>query len=386
MKLARPPKARLAHTALLVVASALCDSEAQAQQPGMRVHFFDVGQGDATLIELPKGSILVDTGGEDGGSYDFRPGLNRELDAFFDRRTDLGGRLDLLVITHPHPDHYQGMKPAPWWNSSLRPVLDTYRPRNVVHNGDRPVAKWVDNYANNEAGVAVEEITLGKLPANGPLTSTVIDPFPYDGDFDPEVRVLWGRPTNETGWCDADFEEENNHSIVLRVDYGGASILFTGDLEISDSFECNPDDQAGIERVLARYRNATPNLLEVDVYQVGHHGSHNATNEALVRAMNPKIAVMSHGPAYWRGKYSAHSHAHPRLATVQHLEAPTYGVDLCRSKKSVKLYRRHKTQPIDHEIRRAVFSTAWDGPVVLFGGGNGFWTVEQPTGAELGTC
>jgi len=65
------------------------------------------------------------------------------------------------------------------------------------------------------------------------------------------------------------FEQKNNHSIVTRVDFGMSSILFTGDLE-----------EPAIDRLVARHQ--TSSLLDVVVYEVGHHGSHNGTTPELL--------------------------------------------------------------------------------------------------------
>ncbi|HYH46443.1 MAG TPA: MBL fold metallo-hydrolase [Thermoanaerobaculia bacterium] len=359
---------------------------AQDVPDGMRVHFINVGQGAATLVELPKGSILVDTGGEDNTSFDSREYLNDYLDAFFDRRVDLKGRLDLLVLTHPHPDHYLGMQPAKWWQTGLRPVLATYRPRNIVYNGGPPVHKWVKAHLETSDARA-QIVSLDQIQSDQGLTNDVIDPFPSDGSQDPRVRILWGRVASQAGWCPADYEDQNNHSVVVRVDYGGASILVTGDLEVSDSYKCDPTDRAGIERILQRYANVDPNPLDVDVYQIGHHGSHNGTSPGLMRAMTPKIAVISAGPAYDRGSYTAFDHSHPREKTVKALEdAAAGGVSLCREPKDVKTFDFHQQEPPrSREIVRAVFSTGWDGTVVLLGKAGGFWSLVQPAGS-LGGC
>lgn len=369
---------------LLLLVTFLLNQEAWAQDipNGMRVHFIDIGQGAATLIELPKGSILVDTGGEDNPSFDSRKHLNDYLDAFFDRRLDLKGRLDLLIITHPHPDHYLGMKPAKWWQKGLRPVLETYRPRNIVYNGDQPVHNWVE--AHLKTGDARSQtVSLDQIQSNQGLTSDIIDPFQSDGSQDPRVHILWGLDKSKKGWCYADYGEENNHSLVVRVGYGGASLLVTGDLEVSDPYKCDEGDRAGIERILQRYANVSPNPLDVDVYQVGHHGSHNGTSPGLMRAMTPKIAVISAGPAYDRGAYTAFDHSHPREKTVRWLEDEAAGgVSLCREPKNVKTFEYHKQKtPKSREIVRAVFSTGWDGNVVLLGRADGFWSQIQPTGS-----
>jgi competence protein ComEC len=82
----------------------------------MTFHFIDIGQGDATLLEFPCGAALIDTGGELNELFDSNKALLAYLDAFFARRKDLGGTLDLLLITHPHIDH----------NRSALAVLERY--------------------------------------------------------------------------------------------------------------------------------------------------------------------------------------------------------------------------------------------------------------------
>ena len=368
--------------AVLVMLLSSRGAWAQDIPNGMRVHVIDVGQGSATLIELPKGSILVDTGGEDNPSFDSRKYLNKYLDDFFDRRVDLKSRLDLLIITHPHPDHYLGMKPANWWQKKLRPVLETYRPRNIVYNGDDPIDKWVKAHLKN-GDAKSQTVTIDQIQSPQGFTNNIIDPFSSDGSHDPKVRVLWGRDRNQQGWCSADYHDANNHSLVVRVDYGGASILVTGDLEVSETYKCGQGYKAGIERALQRYGNVTPNPLDVDVYVVGHHGSYNGTSSSLMRAMTPKVAVISAGPAYDRGDYTAFDHSHPREKTVKWLEdVAAGGVSLCREPKDVKTFDYHQQNPPrTREIKRAVFSTGWDGNVVLLGRPDGFWSLVQPAGS-----
>jgi len=118
---------------MLFLTSLLLSATTAIADDVMKVHFIDVGQGDATLVEFPCGSMLIDTGGEkwpDKGTarYDSTPGLVDYLTRFFDSRPDLEGRLDLLLLTHPHLDHTRGV-PA---------VVSQFLPRNVVYtNLDR---------------------------------------------------------------------------------------------------------------------------------------------------------------------------------------------------------------------------------------------------------
>ena len=134
-------------------------------KPTMRIHEIDVGQGAATLIELPCGAMLIDTGGEKSSSFDGVSMLTSYLDAFFARRTDLHRVLDVLVVTHPHIDHVRGV-PA---------VLAGYAPRNVVEDGlpgkqedAVPIIAGLHSWvAKNAATVRHLEVSLDAFPRSG---------------------------------------------------------------------------------------------------------------------------------------------------------------------------------------------------------------------------
>lgn len=82
------------------------------------------------------------------------------------------------------------------------------------------MASWVDSYVESIPDAKAQAVSLGQITGAQALTGAVIDPFPHDGAFDPEVRVLWGRVGNTSGWCPHDSANLNNHSLVVRVNYG----------------------------------------------------------------------------------------------------------------------------------------------------------------------
>jgi competence protein ComEC len=185
---------------------------------------------------------------------------------------------------------------------------------------------------------------------------------------DPKIRVLWGQVKSDEGWDPEDFSNENNHSVVTRIDYGDASILITGDLEEAR----RQGFSAGIERLHQEY--AGTGLLDADVYQVGHHGSWNGTTKDLVSAISPEMAVISAGPPCKRDRFSAWSHGHPRKATIADLEE---GVTGTRPTKSVKVFPAADTEPVKINESKAIYSTSWDGTIVLEAKPDGTWKVKS---------
>lgn len=331
---------------------------AASAQDTLRVHFLDQGQGEATLIEAPCGAILVDTGGEDPLQYNGNVSLTRDLDAFFERRPDLEDELDLVVLTHPHLDHTR----------NLPTLLERYRVALLVDNGrsdDRDsggleqiygqqFVQRCERWQKKDCPIEHESLLFEGLAEVEPVELEL--PRAQACEVELTVTALWGGVAGQT-W---DKGNQNSHSVVLRVDYGDSSVLFTGDLQ-----------EEGIAAMLGHYPDGE---LDVDLYQVGHHGSHNATTRELLVAMSPKLAVVSMGPPDRPGRFSAYNFGHPRAPVVRCLDAHTsLGTPGTRQ---VQVGTKMRTfEPAT--VQGAVFSPAWSQvPLVALTDGDGQWAIE----------
>jgi competence protein ComEC len=344
----------------------------------MTLHFIDVGQGSATLLEFPCGAILIDTGGEKNAQFDSEPNLIAYLNDFFGRRSDLDRTLDALVISHPHIDHTR----------SIPEVLKRFRVRNIVDNGDvqddiggRPqlaMHEWLfrknseidkrndARRQNGGKGIQFEErvghfeVSSEELSATG-VTNASIDPIPAcpASEIDPQIRALWGMRLGrrEKG------HNANNDSVVLRVDYGKSSALLSGDLEL-----------LSIAWMVKHYKDNLE-ILDTDVYYVPHHGSRNSTGEHWVSQIKPRIAVISMGPfdrhlKTWP-EYTARSFGHPNKDAVNHVLDLQNGVSAIRETPiEVMVGRRGawKETPSEFDARtitRALYATGWDGHIAV---------------------
>jgi competence protein ComEC len=219
---------------------ALCAAWTIARDPppvgALRVTFVDVGQGDAAIVELPDGAVwLVDAGGLPNGRDPSAPGrtVDRVLAAYGH------ARVDLAILSHPHPDHYLGFA------GMQTPIAEHWAARELEKPGQ--FAAWTH-------------------PPLGAI---------HHGDV--ELDVLAPRYTDGTEAADP-VRSVNDNSLVIAIRYRGRSIVFAGDLE-----------GEGEDALVAG------GLGHVDVVKVPHHGSPTSSTAAFVTATHPALAVISCG-------------------------------------------------------------------------------------------
>lgn len=242
------------------------------------LRFFDVGQGLAVLIELPTSEvILVDT-----GESPSRPGCGApcaDAHARFMRRLgdSLGGRsIDVLWLTHPHSDHIGG----------AQDVLEHHLVRMLVHNGEAGDGATIRHVLEAASRTGVPVVDARRFaPADVLTLNDVLRVVPV-------VPAAW--PVN----CAADV---NNCSAALRVDFCEASALVVGDAE-------EPEEVTFPVAAVA----------DVDVLQVGHHGSASSSSTPFLSRVKPQWAVISCGA---RDEGTNRTYCHPRASVVSRLNA-----------------------------------------------------------------
>jgi competence protein ComEC len=241
----------------------------------LRVTFVDVGQGDAALLDFPDGRVgLIDT-----GRGDRHPAV-RELGGLLSARRRR--RLDLVILTHGHPDHYGG----------LQALLDRM-----------PVGEiWVNGQLLSEEQDGAIQALLNRALAQGTVLRFPSELCGTTADFGgARVETLWPCPRYEPG------RSLNDNSLTVRVRFGDRSFLFTGDLE------------AEAERELL----AAGALGPIDVLKVAHHGSRTSSSPALLRTVQPRLAVISSGAG------NRYGHPSPEvLERLRDLEAKLWRTDL----------------------------------------------------------
>lgn len=308
----------------------------------MKIHVIDVGQADSILLEFKGAAVLVDAGGESTGDDRDKNHLLSELSAFFSARPDLHKTLHAVIITHAHIDH----------TKLVMEVLRNFKVKFFYDGGDVM-----------GSGVAQLKKARKFASANGIKYLAIEDDSITDQGFTPpglkqlatssgaDIRFLTGS---------RNCNNQNNNSLVVRVSYKATTAILSGDSEIDPDGGC---DEGQVTHLLGRYHDS--NLLTADIYKVGHHGSFNGTDEDLVKALSPKIAVISagHKETTSPGNFHGFFFGHPREDVVEMLEAQT---TRARS-PAITGYTYIKGKEIKEgrTVDKAIYCTCWDNDITI---------------------
>ncbi|KAA3657677.1 MAG: MBL fold metallo-hydrolase, partial [Calditrichaeota bacterium] len=216
------------------------------RDPKVTITMFDVGQGDATLLQFPdRKSMLIDAGpvfpGYDPGEEVILPYLQEN-----------GIRqLDLIVVTHPHLDHFGGFLTLAKYVHIQRAVFADTSYQNKLFQ------KLLVRL--RECGTEIQIVRRGSvLTAFEPAVFYVLGPSPAQA----KIKRNW-----------------NDASLVLKLRYGNSAALFTGDTESAGEFE------------LQNYND----ILVSNLLKAGHHGSKTSSEERFLQSVNPEWVSISAG-------------------------------------------------------------------------------------------
>lgn len=223
----------------------------------LRVHVIDVGQGDATVWELPDGSLVVYDCGPSAPDAASNPLVRYVQDAL---QRPAGARLHMLVASHGHLDHVGGCEE----------LLATYAFDHVVeawYEGDDAPASYRRFLDDTRA----EGAALHTLATLGGAADLPLPPGAVAAGV--RAHLLWPSA------LPASWDDIAQASLVVRLTHGDSSFCFQGDIERAQ------------ERALAQRAGD----LSCDFHLVGHHGSRYASDEAWLARMQPQVAVVSFG-------------------------------------------------------------------------------------------
>ena len=239
---------------------------AQSQHDGVRVQVNDRGQADGILIRTPNERwVVIDAGANDAQADAMATEWNVD-------------RVALAVVSHRHWDHLGG----------LDEIID-----------DFPVDRLLMNMADCPDRVGDDRVRQVAARRNVATLAVGGSAIEIDG-----VRFVVLPPDPETDRCP---EEENNNSIVVSMEFGEFSMLFTGDSETEQ------------REWLMRHHAS---LLDMDVLKASHHGAENGA-DGSVGARSWLETVSSEDVVISAGRDNDYGHLHDAAMDVY--ETPGHG-------------------------------------------------------------
>ncbi|EFR98279.1 late competence protein, partial [Listeria ivanovii FSL F6-596] len=212
--------------------------QVEAATPSIKVHFIDVGQGDAIYIKAPSGEdILIDAGNKGKGKtvVNYLKKLKVK-------------DIEIMIASHPDADNIGG----------LPEVMNSIKVKSLYAPNSRNITAAYKNFVNTakKKKLTIKNAKAGvKLPVKG-VTAQFVGPVKSYGKTD-----------------------RNNWSAVLHLTYKKNTFLFTGDAQI----------KAEKDMIKAKKK------LRADVLKVSTQGSKNATSSTFVNVVKPKYAIISVG-------------------------------------------------------------------------------------------
>ena len=235
------------------------------------IHYIDVGQGDAALILCDGHAMLVDGGTAENSSKIYSYLQSHGV-----------SHLDYIMCSHPHQDHIGGLSGALNYAS----VGTVYCP---VADYDSEGFTYFKKYLDKQ-GVSITVPKPGDTFSLGNATAYIYGPL-------------------------QEWDDLNMESIIFRIQYGGASFLFTGDAKRENEQELI---EAGYD-------------LHSTVLKVGHHGSATSTSYPFLYYVEPKYAVISVGKDNGYGHPSEDTLSRLRDSDVIVYRTDECGTIICKS-------------------------------------------------------
>ncbi len=232
----------------------------------MAVHFLDVGQGDCSLIVMPNGqTVLIDASTKDEADNILEYISNQNVT-----------HINYFILTHPHADHI----------GSAQKIVETLSIGKIVMPDVETDTSTFEKLliAIDKKNIPVHIAKVGDIIKLDNANMKIIGPVKKTDDL-------------------------NNMSIVLRLDYGKTSFIFTGDAE-------KPSEADMLDKF-------SSSEFRADVIKIGHHGASTSNSTEFLSAVKPAYAVISCG--------KNNSYGHPHTETINTLNS--HGIKYFRTDK-----------------------------------------------------
>jgi competence protein ComEC len=246
----------------LIAADGVYLSVKEKLNNNLKITAIDVGQGSSTLVQFPHGiNMLIDGGGFADSSFD----MGKMVIAPF-LYAERISKIDIVVLTHPHPDHLQG----------LIYIVNNFAVREL----------WCTGLKADDDLFRELEKAINKSDIKIKYVSAQTQPVKINGV---EIKILWPlKPLLEEG-NQLSYEDANDSSLVMKIIYDNSAFLFTADIS------------ASVEDLLIK----SGQNLQSDILFVPHHGSVYSSTPSFIGHVKNSQAIFS------AGKTNVFRHPHP---------------------------------------------------------------------------
>lgn len=295
-----------------VISSPICIVRGDDVDDALILHFIDVGQGDSCIIELPDGrTMLVDA----GNNYNsVKSKLSKYID---DNIKDDDGKVyfDYVIMTHSDADHIGSME----YILKNYDVGTVYRPNQPctyqecddrAKHLDGSFGFWGENFDDLES--KAKKTYHDALNAAYENAKEVIVTNPYDSyqnsitsTNDKKYTINFYSPLSPS------YDDYNNYSPIMVIEYMGRNIVLTGDAEKQNEAEFVKAATAGVGRYEI-FKN-----FSADVIKLGHHGSHTSTSPEYLNVVTK--ASLRSGVFVIISCGEGNSYNHPRIEVLNRL-------------------------------------------------------------------
>ena len=264
-----------------------------AESDVFTVHFLDVGEGDAAIIQCGGQTLMIDGG--DSYSNQFVFSYLKDLSITY---------IDYMISTHPHDDHVYGLATA----LVACDVGTVYSP--VTEYDGRGFHSFLSKLADRGKQISIphrgDEFSLG-----GATVTFLSEP--------------------QAGWS------TNDQSIIVKVSLGDIAFLFTGDAGWAAE---NDMLESGVD-------------VTADVLKLGHHGSNTSTSKAFVTAVDPTYAIISVGENNGFGHPSSETTLMLQRMTISVFRTDIHGTIICTSNGesiSFQMTKKKRAEPTPEPV------------------------------------
>lgn len=243
----------------------------QIKEQELSIHFMELGNkytGDCTLIKVGNTEVLIDAGSKASSI----PAIKTYVDRYC---TD--GKLEYVIVTHAHEDHYAGFATGENTDSlfdlyEVEVIIDFAKTNKSAVSGDSKFNRMYANYVRErqaEIDAGAKWFTaldcVNETTRNGHTASKI-----FNLGNDVELEILNQRYYTENA------SSENDYSVCAMINQNDKHYLFTGDLE--------EHGEASLVTL-----NSLP---KVDVYKAGHHGSKTSSSSDFLSVIEPKVVCV----------------------------------------------------------------------------------------------